>query len=69
MIHLFCVFNVRHPVDRFVSYYMERSDHHFEREVCQGRSLEHWTEDELRQYLDLISIDKMNFTGHTYTYT
>uniref|UniRef100_A0A7S4R438 Sulfotransferase domain-containing protein n=1 Tax=Alexandrium monilatum TaxID=311494 RepID=A0A7S4R438_9DINO len=58
-----CLLLVRDPVDRFVSYYLERSDRRFEREVAGNRSIEAWTAAELRRYLAGVSRRGLRFTG------
>ncbi|CAK0801857.1 unnamed protein product [Prorocentrum cordatum] len=58
-----CLLLVRHPVDRFVSYYMERSDRRFERTVAGNRSIHEWTSSELRQYLRSVARSRLSFTG------
>lgn len=58
-----CMLLVRHPVDRFISYYLERTDRRFEREVAGNRSIENWTDAELRQYLASVSRERMWLTG------
>eukprot|EP00928_Gymnodinium_smaydae_P070784 TRINITY_DN54553_c0_g1_i1.p1 TRINITY_DN54553_c0_g1~~TRINITY_DN54553_c0_g1_i1.p1 ORF type:complete len:1204 (-),score=156.88 TRINITY_DN54553_c0_g1_i1:33-3110(-) len=58
-----CFVLVRNPVDRFISYYLERSHRRFEREVAGNRSIEDWTPAELRQYLDSVRRDSMSYTG------
>jgi len=54
---------MRHPVDRFVSYYLERSDRHFERDLAGNLSLEEWTVPMWRKYLDMVARDKMYYSG------
>lgn len=58
-----CFLLLRHPVDRFISYYLERSNRRFERQVTGNRSIESWTTAELLQYLQAIARDKMWYTG------
>lgn len=58
-----CLLLVRHPVDRFISYYLERSDRHFERNLAGNRSIEDWTKAELQKYLQSVSRSRMSFTG------
>lgn len=58
-----CFVLVRNPIDRFVSYYLERTDKRFERDVTGNRSIELWTPAELGMYLDSIRRDRMSYTG------
>lgn len=58
-----CLLLVRDPVDRFISYYLERSDRRFEREIAGNKSLDAWTPAELRRYLAAVARERMTYSG------
>eukprot|EP00929_Paragymnodinium_shiwhaense_P096436 TRINITY_DN58024_c0_g1_i1.p1 TRINITY_DN58024_c0_g1~~TRINITY_DN58024_c0_g1_i1.p1 ORF type:complete len:1106 (-),score=184.54 TRINITY_DN58024_c0_g1_i1:87-3404(-) len=59
-----CLVLVRHPVDRFISYYLERSDRHFERDLGGvNRSIETWSPAAWRRYLSMVKRDRLWLDG------
>ena len=56
-----CLVAIRDPVERFLSYYVMRTDKSVEK--VYGRPFAEWTVKELEDYLDLVSPEGLVYDG------
>lgn len=58
-----CLILLRNPVDRFLSYYLERSDRILEGGSLPIRMLTNFSLQEFEEYLDSVRFDRLRFSG------